>query len=324
MALRRRYASHLSAEARQALSALRGNLPPLAARNPLTRNLGRRLWHADWAATFSQIDFPYTLEDASIAGAPCVRYVTSANEPVATILYVHGGAFIAGSARVNATAVLPICKLGPCAGVGVDYSLAPESAFPSQLDEIERVYSVLRANEGPIVLVGDSAGGALALSSVHRWRRKGIPLPAGIVLLSPLTDARAASDTHLSLKGQDPFFGSTSLNGVLTIFDLYAGGRDFNDPEISPIAGDFAGFPPMLVYVGSREVLLGDSARLVEKARRAGVDATLAVVDGLFHLFHMHWSLAETKAAHADIAAFVRRIAGKMRDAAEFGPNRAW
>jgi acetyl esterase/lipase len=290
---------------------VRTSLPPFAARNPLTRSLGRRLWHADWSATLSEIDFPYSIEDDTVAGVACARYrAAAASAPsIATILYVHAGAFIAGSARINAATALPVCMLGPCDGIGVDYALAPEAAFPTQLDQIERVYLELQRAGRPILLLGDSAGGALVLSSLHRWRRKGFPLPAGAVLISPLTDARAASDTHCTLKDQDPFFGSAGAEGVPIVFDLYAGGCDIDDPEISPIASDFVGFPPLSVHVGSREVLLGDSARLVEKARRAGCDATLSVIDGMFHLFHMRWSLAEAKAVHTDIAAFVRRVA---------------
>jgi acetyl esterase/lipase len=312
--LKKRFGAHLSDRARQALESCRTCVPPQLLRNPLTRDLAKRLAEADWASTLAQIDFPYVMEEAEIAGVKCVRYQTRAADPEAPlILYIHAGAFCSGSARINAAAVLPSCHLTGAEGVAVDYTLAPGAVFPTQLEEIERVYlALIEGGRRPqtIVLMGDSAGGALALSSIHRWRRKGIPLPASLVLMSPVVDAAPASDTYMTLRGHDPVFGARGSEGVETVFALYAGGADLRSPDISPIEGDFAGFPPTLVHVGSREIFLGDSARLAEKARRAGVDVSLRVFDGLFHLFHLHWRLEDTKAAHEDIAAFIERTTG--------------
>ncbi|MEX0644763.1 MAG: alpha/beta hydrolase [Parvularculaceae bacterium] len=288
--------------------------PPQLLRNPLTRELARRLAEAEWSATITQIDFPYTIEDEEIAGVKCARYRAGRSDPGAPLIfYLHAGAFISGSPRINAAAVLPSCHLAGFEGLGVDYSLAPDAVFPAQLDEIERVYLAVTAGGRPasrLVLMGDSAGGALALSSLHRWRKKGLPMPAGVVLMSPVADATSRSDTYHTLKGRDPVFGSTGVSGIATVYDLYAPGEDRSNPEVSPIEGDFAGMPPMLIHVGSREIFLGDSARLAEKARRAGVDVSLRVFDGLFHLFHLHWELEDAKAAHQDIAAFIARTAG--------------
>lgn len=306
--LRKRYGAHLNSSARRALNACRAYAPPIAVQNPLTRNLCRRLLQVEWEGTLAQIDFPYSLDDEEINGVACVRYRTPnthADAPV--ILYLHASAFIAGSARSNAAAILPACHLSGCEGIGVDYSLAPESVFPTQLEQIERVYLALCETHGSerIILCGDSAGAGLALASMHRWLRKAIPMPSRAVLISAFADARAASDTHVTLRRHDPIFSASGPGGVAIVFQLYAPNGDYSDPEVSPLAGDFAGLPPLLVQVGSREVLLGDSARLAEKARRAGVDVALRVFDGMFHLFHMHWSLDEAKAAHQDIAAFI-------------------
>lgn len=318
--LKKRFGAHLSERARRALASRRMAAPPQLLRNPLTRDLVKRLAEAEWAATLSQIDFPYTFEDEEIAGVKCVRYRTGRSDPGAPlILYLHAGAFISGSPRINAGAVLPSCHLAGYEGLGVDYALAPGAAYPTQIDEIERVYRAIIAADRPaarLVLMGDSAGGTLALASLHRWRRKGLPLPAGVVVLSPVTDAMSRSDTYFTLKGRDPVYGATGVAGTDTVFDLYAPGADRAHPEVSPIEGDFAGLPPMLIHVGSREIFLGDSARLAEKARRAGVDVSLRVFDGLFHLFHLHWELEDAKAAHHDIAAFVARTAGAARPAA--------
>lgn len=312
--LKRRFGAHLNDAARGALAARRP-YPSLAAiRNPLTRPIARRIAESDWLETFEQIDFSYSMTDVSIDGVPCVIYRPErcdASAPL--ILYLHAGGFVCGSSRANATAVLPTCHLSRCEAVAVDYSLAPESVFPAQLIEIETVYRALIASgRAPerIVLLGDSAGGALALSSLYRWRRAGLPAPAGVALLSPILDARAESDTHHTLRGRDPLFTSNGVENCAQIFRIYAGEADISDPEISPLSGDPAGLPPALIHVGTREVLLGDSARFSEKARQAGVDVTLRVFDGMFHLFHQHLRLAEARAAHRDIADFIARTAG--------------
>lgn len=310
--VKKRFGAHLSENARKTLAACRTYAPAVAVQNPLTRNLCRRLLQADWKDTLSQIDFPYTLEKEKIGGIDCVRYYTQqTSDDAPIVIYLHASAFFAGSAAINAAAILPLCHLTGCKAVGVDYSLAPEAAYPTQLEEIERVYLTLCRRNGAerIILYGDSAGAALALSSMFRWRRKSIPLPAGAVLVSACADAAATSDTHLTVRKHDPVFNISGRMGVKTVFELYAPGGDYLNPEISPLAGDFRGLPPLLVHVGSREVLLGDCARVAEKARCAGVDVNLRVFDGMFHLFHMHWSLDEAKAAFSDMADFIDRAA---------------
>ena len=269
---------------------------------------------SDWRSTLAQLDFPYSIDAASFGGVSCRIYRTGATHAAApVILYLHAGAFVSGSSLANAAAVLPTCHLSGCEAVAVDYSLAPEAIYPTQLEETEAVYRAMIAegrSPDRIIIIGDSAGGAIALSSLYRWRRLGLPLPAGIVLLSPILDGAGESDTHISLRGRDPLFAGVGREGCVDSFRLYAGGADLTNPEISPLAGDPSGLPPALIHVGTREVLLGDSARFSEKARRAGVDATLRVFDGMFHLFHQHWRLAETKAAHQDIADFIARATG--------------
>jgi len=310
--LKRRVGAHLSDAAKETLAGCRPYPSLSALRNPLTRHVVRRIAGDGWRATTEQIDFAYRLDDRSIADVPCVAYLTEKpRERAPLILYLHAGAFMCGSPRENASAVLPTCHLSGCEAIAVDYSLAPERLFPTQLEEIEKVYlAIIGAGRAPldIIVMGDSAGGALALSSVYRWRRLGLPMPGGIVLLSPILDAAAASDTHHSLRGRDPLFIANGQENCSQCFRLYAGGADLHSPEVSPLAGDPAGLPPTLIHVGTREILLGDSARFAEKARQAGVEVRLRVFDGMFHLFHQHWRLREAKSAHQDIADFILRL----------------
>ncbi|MBY0423493.1 MAG: alpha/beta hydrolase, partial [Parvularculaceae bacterium] len=193
------------------------------------------------------------------------------------------------------------------------YSLAPEAQFPRQIEEIGRVFRAL-LDEGrspdTIVLVGDSAGGGLVLSAMTAWRREGVPAPASVALLSPLVDCAGMSDTHHSVEATDPVFGDLALASLPVILRLYAPDRDARDPAVSPVYASYVGAPPLLVHAGSREVLLGDAARLCERARDDGAEAHLRVHDGMFHLFHMHGRLAAARRAYADLARFVASTTG--------------
>lgn len=282
--------------------------------NPLTREVVRRMMAAEWAARLSEIEFPFTLSDISIGGVPCVRYQTPKTRPDRPLfLYIHASAYTVGSPRANAAALLPACHLSGCEAVAVAYSLAPEAVYPTQLNQIAQVWRGLIEERAPesVVLVGDSAGAALAVASMNRWRRQGLPSPGGTVVISGLFDGAGDSDTHLALAGRDPIFASRSRAGVIAATALYAPHEDPRHPDISPVYADFRGAPPLLVQVGSRDSLLGDSARLSERARRDGVHVRLRVFDGMFHLFHMHFRLEEAKAAHEDIARFIEEVAAR-------------
>ncbi len=307
----RKTGNAISAPAKKRISALK-QYPTLDTfRNPLTRGIARHFAHEAWLSALKEIDFEYRMSDTDIGDVSCVRYETdakTADSPL--ILYVHGGGFVCGSPRVNAAMVLPLCHLSGCDAIGVDYTLLPEAAYPTQIEEIGQVYRALleRNPSRKIVLFADSAGATLALSAMLRWREEGVASPAAVALMSPLVDGAALSDTHLTVDGHDPLIKSMSGKTIKRLYQFYAPDRDIIDPKVSPIYDDLSWLPPMLVHVGTREVLLGDAARLVERARRAGVETTLRVFDGMFHLFHMHWALEETKAAHADIADFIKTL----------------
>jgi acetyl esterase/lipase len=311
----RNFGAHLDDAARSALEKSRAYPPVSAVLNPLTRPLVRRLAENDWRGALAQIDFPYEITPTQIAGVGCARYTTPATSPDGpVILYLHAGAFFAGSPEINAAGVLPACHLAGAEGVAIRYPLAPDAVYPAQLQQIDRVYRSLVAggvSAARIVLVGDSAGGNLAAASILRWRRAGLAAPAGLVLISAPLDATASSDSYKLLQSRDPLFHGDPESGCKSLFRLYAGAADARDPEISPLFADLSGFPPTLVQVGTREIFLGDAARFAEKARAAGVEITLRVFDGMFHLFHQHWRLKEARAAQGDVAAFVRRIAAE-------------
>ena len=305
----RRIGTALSTGSRRRIAELRAYPLLETWMNPVTRGLARRIANLEWQKTLAEIDFEYRLTDTEYAGVNCVEYETSGDRrDDLVILYVHGGAFVSGSPHFNASMILPAVHLTGAKAIGASYPLLPEGRYPAPLDDIDRVYKALIAQfaERRIVVFGDSIGGAILLANLLRWRDQGVRLPERVVLASPALDGVGASDTHRTLDGHDPLLRSNRGRNAQRLFQFYAPGEDLKNPMVSPIYGDFTGLPPMLIHVGSREVLLGDAARLAESARRNGVKTTLRVFDGMFHLFHMYWSLPETKTAHADIAEFIR------------------
>ena len=302
---------HLAPSVREALQSCTRYPPVSVIANPVTREVARRVINAEWNALKLKLDFSFRAEDCVLGGIECIRYATESHaEDDRCILYLHGGAFVAGSARTNAATILPTCHLSGLQAIAVEYPLAPEHPFPLAHEAIEKAYKALIAAGTPpekIIIVGDSAGGNLAITSVLRWRRLGLPAPAGMVLLSPLADGAGMSDTVFTLRNIDPLVSTNRPDLIRRLFRFYTREKNVRNPEISPVYADMSDLPPLLIHVGAREILLGDSARLAEKARTDGVDVSLRVFDGMFHLFHMNWSLPETKSAHGDIVDFIHR-----------------
>ena len=307
----RRMGRALSDTAKRRIQSLRPYPTIDTWMNPVTRGLARRLAHQDWLKALDELDFTYRMSDREIGGVNCVHYETEKTRAGdRLILYVHGGGAVSGSPRVNASMILPVCQLSGIEAIGPDYTLVPEARFPTQIEEIDRVYKQLLVErpDARIVLLGDSIGGGFALAAMMKWRDEGAKLPVGLVLASPALDGDGASDTHTTVDGNDPLMRSYGGRNCRRLFSFYAPGEYLKDPRVSPVYGDFRGLPPTLIHVGTREILLGDSARFSEAARRAGVETTLRLFDGMYHLFHMHWGMPEAKAAHTDIAAFIRGL----------------
>ena len=161
---------------------------------------------------------------------------------------------------------------------------------------------------GRIVVAGDSAGGNLALALLLRLRDAGTPLPAGAVLLSPVTDLRLSGASHTTRKAVDPFFAKADLRAFI---ELYAGSHDLRDPYLSPLGAELGGLPPLLLHVGDHEVLRDDAVGLGERARAAGVEARTVVWPGMTHVFQVQtFLLPEARRANAEIGAFIRARVG--------------
>lgn len=227
------------------------------------------------------------------------------------ILQLHGGGYI-GAVR-NAYYVFAGLYNEVSDGCSVltpDYRVAPENPYPAALEDAIASYKWL-LNQGwfgsQIVLAGDSAGGGLAMCLVHYLKNNHLPMPAGIIAMSPWTDLTASGESYTTNYTQDVLFGNTRES--LIYVNDYATGQDKMNPYISPLFGDFKDFPPMLIQVGSKEMLLSDSVDVAAKARSQGVKVRLSVYEGMFHVFQMGCLvMPESKKAWAEIKKYLQLI----------------
>ncbi|MGQ0621938.1 MAG: alpha/beta hydrolase [Panacagrimonas sp.] len=226
------------------------------------------------------------------------------------LLYVHGGAFVARSPDLHTTMVAPWCRELRTRALLVDYRLAPEHPYPAGLDDVYRAYRWLLARghlATQIALAGDSAGGNLVLALLHRLKAAGEPLPSCAVLLSPFVDFTLSSPSIVSESRRDPLFTTVF---ALAIRGLYAPPERLLDSGVSPLYADFRGLPPLLVQVGSTEMLLDDSRRTATRAHEAGVDVCLEVWDRMPHVFQALPMLPQAHEAGRRIVDFIAKKSG--------------
>ncbi len=189
----------------------------------------------------------------------------------------------------------------------IDYRVAPEHPYPAALEDAVAAYRWLLEQgffSEQIILAGDSAGGGLAMALCHYIKDHGMHLPCGIIAMSPWTDLLASGESYETNYEKDPLFGKT--RDSLIYNKDYVGEHDPMDAYISPLYGDFRDFPPMLIQVGSYEMLLSDSVSVAAKAREQGVKVRLSIYEGMFHIFQMAMLLLpESKKAWMEIGKFI-------------------
>lgn len=209
------------------------------------------------------------------------------------ILYIHGGGFSSGSIRTHSLLAGSLAKAASSDVMLIDYRLMPEYGYPSQINDALTAYRWLLDNgyrNENIVVAGDGAGGNLAIETVLRQMQAGKPLPSAVVALSPITDLAATGGSMTSNAESDPLLGKAEIEALRK---AYLGSRSPTDPQASPLYADMTGFPPLLLQVGSGEVLLDDTLRLADKARQAGVDVTTEVWPGMPHQWQLFPSLLD-------------------------------
>ncbi|HSW13072.1 MAG TPA: alpha/beta hydrolase [Solimonas sp.] len=230
------------------------------------------------------------------------------------VLWLHGGAFVLPAApSVHLVMVAKLCEQLGADGFVPDYRLAPFNRFPAGLDDCERAYqALLDLGHSPkrIVLGGDSAGGNLALGLLQRIRKAGLPMPACVIPVSPVTEMGRVHGppSRSQLMNQDPLLPMSALQ---RIDELYAGDWDASDPELSPMYMDCRGLPPMFFLASANEVLLDETIFTARRAHAAGVQTTCHIWPMLPHAFPLFERyFPEVKQARQDIAEFARRHLG--------------
>lgn len=203
------------------------------------------------------------------------------------LLYLHGGGFSFGSRNVYRDLTVRISAASGMPVLLPEYRLAPEHKFPAANEDCLAAYNwLLSAGYAPgdIAIGGDSAGGCLTLMTMISLRDAGKPMPGAAILLSTLADAIYSDGETIKTKaGIDPFF--LKPEEMDAHMDRYIGEQNKKSPLLSPVRAELTHLPPMLIHVGSDEVLLSDSTRLAERAKKAGVDVTLKVWKHMFHVF---------------------------------------
>lgn len=228
------------------------------------------------------------------------------------ILYFHGGAFIMGSLQVSRELARVLSQAANCRVLSVDYRLAPEHPYPAALEDAAAAYRWLTGSgilPEHIVFAGESAGGGLALSALTLLRDAGEKLPAGAVLMTPWLDLLGTGESSKTKQEVDPWYHPESIE--LQAGRLYAGSHNITDPRISPLYADLSGLPPLLLHAAGDDVLMDDSTRLYKKWQGKGVDITLEVWDGMWHVWHYFaGKLPEARQAVEKIGRFVKDRTG--------------
>jgi epsilon-lactone hydrolase len=247
-----------------------------------------------------------------IDGMPAEWVLAPGADPDVRLLYLHGGGFVSGSGAFYLAMAAHISAAAQCAVLLPDYRLAPEHPFPAALEDCIQAYDWLTVT-GPAgaaparatFIGGDSAGGGLTLAMLLALRDRGLPLPQAGIALSPFTDLTLSGESIRSEADLDPIMHPRCLPDFVT---RYVTDSDLRSPLASPLFGDYTGLPPLLIQVGEHEIIRDDSVRVAAKARGDGVDVTLEVWEGMFHVFQSHEPLLpEAGEAIGHIGALIRR-----------------
>jgi epsilon-lactone hydrolase len=247
------------------------------------------------------------VEEVTAGGVPAHWLTAPGAGPGRVLLFLHGGGFELGSLRSDGELA---ARLGRASGMRVlfpEYRLAPEHPFPAAIDDVLAAWRWLSAGQGlsagSLAVAGDSAGGGLAVALLVATRDAGEPLPAAAALMSPTVDLTSSGASMSERAGQDP----VSTPAMLRQFAAdYLAGADPRAPLASPLFAALAGLPPLLIQVGTADLLLSDSERLAAAAAEAGVDVSLEVGEGLPHVYQLLLGTPEAAEATERIGKFLR------------------
>lgn len=227
--------------------------------------------------------------------------------PQKLIVYLHGGGYCLNTPMIHHALLARLCMMTQSRGLYVDYRLAPEHVYPSAFEDILAAYLWVLDQNPPVrhlYLVGDSAGGGLAVAAMVSFVAQRIRLPTATALMSPWCDLTLTNQSAVA--DSDPIY---SRSAFLNFARLYAKDTRLDHPQLSPINADLNGLSPVLIQVADLELLREDAVQLAAKLRQSGVQADLAIYQGLWHVWQAYppFMVPETNIACRQIAAFLQQ-----------------
>jgi monoterpene epsilon-lactone hydrolase len=241
------------------------------------------------------------------AGGVPAEWVTAPGaQQEKVIYYLHGGGYTMGSIGTHREVVSRLSRATGARALLIDYRLAPENRFPAALEDAKTGYRWLLSTgvkPSQLVIAGESAGGGLTVATLMTLRDSHVPLPAAGICMSPWVDMKCLGKSMVTKSGIDPIVRQEDLKMNA---EAYLGKADRRTPLAAPIYGNLKGLPPLLIQVGTAEILFDDATRLAERARLDGVDIVLEPWDEMIHMWHMFPMLPEGNQAIERIAEFMR------------------
>ena len=266
-----------------------------------------RVWYEQFTAQF-ELPEDAVFEQVGAGGVSAEWISTPGVAEDRVVMYLHGGGYMIGSMRTHRSPLSYLSRVSDARVLGLNYRWAPEHPFPAAVEDSVAAYRWLLA-EGVsprrIAIGGDSCGGGLTIATLVALKYFGDPLPAAGISHSGWTDLAHTGDTFETKAEEDPLIDKEMLEGMAA---AYLGDRSRTTPLASPYYADLQGLPPLLVQVGTAEVLLDDSLRLADRAKEAGVDVTLEVWDDMPHVWQAFASfLPEAREALDHCGQFVQK-----------------
>ena len=266
-----------------------------------------RVWYEQFTGQF-ELPEDAVFEQVGAGGVSAEWISTPGVAEDRVVMYLHGGGYMIGSMRTHRSPLSYLSRVSDARVLGLNYRLAPEHPFPAAIEDSVAAYRWL-LSEGispqRIVIGGDSCGGGLTIATLVALKYFGYPLPAGGISHSGWTDLAHTGDTFETKAEEDPLIDKEMLEGMAS---AYLGDRSRTTPLASPFYADLQGLPPLLLQVGTAEVLLDDSLRLADRAKQAGLDVTLEVWDDMPHVWQAFVSfLPEAREALEHCGEFVQK-----------------
>jgi monoterpene epsilon-lactone hydrolase len=262
---------------------------------------------AKTARFMGRIPMGMQIERTEVDGLPVAWICPTGADRNKALLFLHGGGYVTGSVESHLMMCIPMAQMLKMNLLVPEYRLAPEHPFPAALEDALKAYRWLltRGCQPAVIIVsGDSAGGGLSLATALALRDAGEPLPAAVICMSPWADLTHQGKSHITKSDAEVMLKTDVLKAWAL---CYTNESNLTNPLVSPVYADFHGFPPLLIQVGSEEILLDDARMVADKARADGVDVTLKIWDGMWHVWQALGDLLpENKVTFEEVEEFVR------------------